>query len=478
MINKILLNQKYEIDGLFYFPWGECYGTLYLNPNNLHLEIIKKLPNRYKEEQLLIKDFTIRGESLSYGKIIILDPIVTKVSATSSFVDDEKLVKINISFMNVLFGDYLDQPSFKTVRLFIDGTKEWLKKSDREISEACDQNSKTATEVFNVLIDKNLKVKNSYNYIRTSNINFLSFEQKEIEAYIQFDFEEKKSVDEIKEISFQWLILQSLLSGLYTRTTKIMLHNEKMLQIVGGQQIKGENSTFLYYSQRSDRDFDDYISNASTWHQKYLGNLDYDKIIKKWFLRTEEEKSIGNLFYSSVLQTVFTPDKFLNMARSLEGCCESKVLKYIKEDHIKTFREDAELQKSLGKYIDKPKNFLKKISVEKNSLQDRIKLIVGDVSNKLLDMICWNKVDASRIVKLRNDCSHWQAGCIGGRDYVKDSTELFYKMMFIMIYIQLRELEIPENNIVNFIATNQKYSPIISDYLQRSKSSNVNNNSD
>lgn len=77
-------------------------------------------------------------------------------------------------------------------------------------------------------------------------------------------------------------------------------------------------------------------------------------------------------------------------------------------------------------------------------------------------------MDASRIAKLRNDCSHQQAGSVGGIDYVKDSTELFYKMMFISIYIQLSDLGIPENNIINFIATNQEYSPIISDYLKRS----------
>jgi hypothetical protein len=117
--------------------------------------------------------------------------------------------------------------------------------------------------------------------------------------------------------------------------------------------------------------------------------------------------------------------------------------------------------------MNKPKNFLKKISIEKNSLQDRIELLVNDLSGKFLDMICWKNIDASRIVKLRNDCSHQQAGGVGGISYVRDSTELFYKMMFILIYIQLSELGIPENNIINFIATNQEYSPIISDYLQR-----------
>lgn len=51
MINQLLLNQKYEIDGLFYLPWGDCYGKLSLNPNSLHLEILKKLPIGYDQNQ-------------------------------------------------------------------------------------------------------------------------------------------------------------------------------------------------------------------------------------------------------------------------------------------------------------------------------------------------------------------------------------------------------------------------------------------
>ena len=89
-------------------------------------------------------------------------------------------------------------------------------------------------------------------------------------------------------------------------------------------------------------------------------------------------------------------------------------------------------------------------------------------------MICWENIDASRIVKLRNDCSHSGAGGVGGINYVKDSTELFYKMMFILIYIQLNELGFSDAKIINFIANNQQYSPIISDYLQRPKSLNTN----
>lgn len=468
MINQLLLNQKYEIDGLFYLPWGDCYGKLSLNPNSLHLEILKKLPIKYDQNQFfLYRDFVIRGESYSYGKILILDPIVTKVSKSVSFVDSEQLVKINIAFMNILSGelDYFNSPLFKTFRLFIDGTKEWLKKSDQEVSDAYDKKSNSNAEVFNVKVDKNLTVKNGY--IKTSTVNFLSFEKKDIEAYIQFDFEEKKSIDEINEISYQWQIFQSLLSGLCTKNNKITLHNENIFQINGGQQIKRKDTTFLYYSQRDDRDFNEEISNVTTWHQKYLENLNYDEVITKWFSRTEEKKSIGNLFYSALSQAVFTQDKFLNMAKALEGYSDVKILKYIKDEDIDNFRKDPELQKILCKYVDKPKNFLKKISTEKNSLQDRIELLVNDLPRKLLDMICWKNIDASRIVKLRNDCSHRQAGGVGGIGYVKDSTELFYKMMFILIYIQLSELGLPEDNIINFIATNQEYSPIISDYLKR-----------
>lgn len=474
MANQLLLNQEYEIDGLFCLPWGDCYGKLSLNPNNLNLELLKKLPAKYDRNQFFLnRDFVIRGESYSYGKILILDPIVTKISSSESFVDNEKLVKINIAFMNVLLGEteYSNSPLFETVRLFIDGTKEWLKKSDQEVSDAY-KNGNSTTEVFNVEIDKNLKVKNGYT--KTSTINFLSFEKKEIEAYIQFDFDKKKSIGEIKEISFQWIILQSLLSGLYARNTKTTLHNEKMLQIIGGRQIKGEDTSFLYYSQRVDRDFDEEISNITTGHQKYLDNLNYNEIITKWFSRTAEKKSIGNLFYSAVLQSVFTPDKFLNMARSLEGYSDSKILKYIKDEDIKSFKEDVELQKILAKYVNKPKNFIKKISIEKNNFQDRIESLVKDVPINLLDMICWKNIDASRIVKLRNDCSHWRAGGVGGIDYVKDSTELFYKMMFILIYIQLNELGLSEVKIINFIANNQQYSPIISDYLRRPKNLNTN----
>ena len=475
MTNQLLLNQKYEIDGLFNLPWGECYGKLSLNPNSLHLEILKKLPAQYDQNQFFLnRNFVIRGESYSYGKILILDPIVIKVASSDSFVDKEKLVKINIAFMTVLSGevDYSDLPLFKTVRLVIDGTKEWLRKSDQEVSDAYDKADNTATEVFNVKVDKNLTVKNGYT--KTSTVNFLSFEKKEIEAYIQFDFEEKKSIDEIKEISYQWSILQSLLSSLYTKNTKITLHNEKIFQIVGEGQIKGEDTAFLYYSQRDDKDFDEEISNITTWHQKYLGDINYDEVITNWFSRTAAKKSISNLFYSAVLQAVFTPDKFLNMARALEGYSDSKIFKYIKDEDIKSFKEDDELQKVLNKYVNKPKNFLKKISIEKNSLQDRIELLANDLPRNLLGMICWENIDASRIVKLRNDCSHSGAGGVGGINYVKDSTELFYKMMFILIYIQLNELGFSDAKIINFIANNQQYSPIISDYLQRPKSLNTN----
>ncbi len=468
MTNQLLLNQKYEIDGLFYLPWGDCYGKLILNPNSLHLELLKKLPVKYDQNQFFLnRDFVIRGESYSYGKILILDPMVTKVATLSSFVDDEKLVKINIVFMNILSGEinYSDLPLFKTLRLFIDGTKEWLKKSDQEVSDAYDKKGNATYEVFNVKVDKNFTVKNGY--IKTSTANFLSFEKKDIEAYIQFDFEEKKSMDQIKEISYQWQIFQSLVSGLCTKNTKITLHNENVFQAVGGEQITKKDTAFLYYAQRDDRNFSEEISNVTTWHQKYLENLNYCEVITKWFSRTEEKKSIGNLFYSALSQAVFTQDKFLNMAKALEGYSDSKIIKYIKDDDIKSFREDSELQKVLGKYMNKPKNFLKKISIEKNSLQDRIELLVNDLPRKFLNMICWKNIDASRIVKLRNDCSHQQAGGVGDISYVRDSTELFYKMMFILIYIQLSELGIPENNIINFIATNQEYSPIISDYLQR-----------
>lgn len=188
----------------------------------------------------------------------------------------------------------------------------------------------------------------------------MSFEKKDIEAYIQFDFEEKKSIDEIKEISYQWQIFQSLLSGLCTKNTKITLHNENIFQIIGGKQVKRKDTTFLYYSQRDNRDFNEEISNVTTWHQKYLENLNYDKVITKWFSRTEEKKSIGNLFYSALSQAIFTQDKFLNMAKALEGYSDVKILKYIKDEDIDNFKKDPELQKVLGKYVDKPKNFLKK----------------------------------------------------------------------------------------------------------------------
>lgn len=471
-MHQIYLNKAYKIDGIYALPWGECYGTLYLDQHNPYLEVLIKLPILPKVEYNLPTDTVITGDTCGYGKIIIFNAQLK--SAQEIIKGSDKLVKIILIVRTILSceNDHSQSPLFKKVRLFINGTKEWLGKPDKEVNEAYDRGERI--NVFTVKIDKNFTVRNNYSRTQFSGATSFSFSSTEIVANIEFDFEEKKSITEIQDVSYQWLILQSLLSGLYTQTDKITLHNEVLYKISDGKELKMDDKSYLYFSQRSDRDFDEVKSNPDIWHQKHLGDLNFEEIVNKWFSRSEEKISIGNLFYSSVTQLIFTADKFLNMVRAIEGYAEEKIIRYISDNDIEEFRKDEALQIALSKYIAKPKNFIRRISLEKNSLQDRITLIIDDISPELLKMICWNKAedeensDAARIVKLRNKCSHWRAGNVG-KDYVRETTELYYKMKFILIYLQLRELGIAPDKIVNFIGHNQKFAPVILDYLQRKR---------
>ncbi len=473
-MHKIRLNQTYKIEGIFTLPWGECYGTLYLDPHHPYLEVLTKLPVATRTEYHLPTDTIIKGDTCGYGKITILNPQF-KSSEETGGMGGDKLVKITIIARTILSceNDYSQSPLFKKVRLFINGTKEWLGKSDKEVDETYDKGERV--NVFTVKLDKKFTVKNNYARTQFSGATSFSFSSTEIRANIEFDFDEKKSITEIQEVAYQWLILQSLLSGLYTQTDKITLHNEVLHKMPDGKHLRMEDKSYLYFAQRSDRDFDEVKSNADIWHQKHLGDLNFEQIINKWFARSEGKISIGNLFYSSATQLIFTADKFLNMVRAIEGYAEEKAIRYVSDEDIEEFRKDEAIQSALSKYITKPKNFIRRISLEKNSLQDRIALIIDDVPEELLKIICWNKSesdeensDAAKIVKLRNNCSHWKAGNVG-KEYVRETTEFYYKMKFILIYLQLSELGIPSDQIITSICHNQKFAPVILDYLQRKK---------
>jgi len=455
MTKQILFNQKHEIDGLFSLPWGDCIGKLNLDVGkvpNLKLilqvaehnknELILKDGNKIQfkkssiSEIILDPDYIIKGSTFSYGEILILQPENTYVK---TFYGD--LIKIYISFYYILSGDigYLTQtnssPNFKTAKLFIDGTKKWLDTSGNGDNFAFNNETK---EFFNVDTGK-FNVKNGYT--------------KQEEAYIKFDFQQEQSIADINKILFQWEIFQSLISGICTKVTKVTLHRETPDQ---------KNTSYLYYFQFPDS-AKNFTENDMFFRARFnhcnlgLKYPAYNEIIKKWFARNAEEEYIGNLFYAAILwKRVFFDDKFLCIAKALELSSKSKAINYIKDEN--EFKNDNNLKTALSKYFENQKDikkFLEKIvHTEKNNFQDKIKRIIEeDLRKDFLKQIGWEKNSTeNQIITFRDACAHYNRSYQNNN--INQMQELFSKIKFVLIYIQLKKLGIDEDNIINSIERN------------------------
>ena len=459
MTKQILFNQKYEIDGLFSLPWGKCLGKLNLDVGKVPtLELILQVANNNKNELILQNqnkiqykessryqivldpDYAIQGDSFSYGTILILQPDFACITCLYG-----ELIKIDINFRYILSGDikYLIQPNsspcFKTAKLFIDSTKIWLNTSDPVINKAFNNETK---EFFNVKIERVtdiFNVKNGYT-IKEG-------------AYIQFDFDKEKSIDDINNILYQWEIFQSLISGICTKITKITLHHETPDQ---------KNTILLYNFQfpDSDRNFIKEIPRSITFSHKRLGYPNYNDVIKKWFSRDKKQESRGNLFYCAISwKYISLQDKFLNIVKALEGFSTIKKNTYIEGTDSEKFINDDELQKALCKYLNttEAQDFLKKSSgIEKTNFKQRIKVLTQNHQD-FLDKIKWKDGDEKKIVALRNKCAHHRSSYSGNMEGLQ---EWFYKIMLLLIYIQLTDLGISKENVINFVQNN--YRSIIS----------------
>ena len=117
------------------------------------------------------------------------------------------------------------------------------------------------------------------------------------------------------------------------------------------------------------------------------------------------------------------------------------------------------MQKALCKYLNttEAQDFLKKSSgIEKTNFKQRIKLLTQNHQD-FLDKIKWKDGDEKRIVDFRSKCAHHRSRY---SDNMEDLQKLFYKIMLLLIYIQLTDLGISKENVINFVQNN--YRSIIS----------------
>lgn len=428
-VEKLLLTRKYELGIHIKFDnENPIKGNLIIDQNSIHLKIYNTT-----------FDFSFNYENLicEYNHNIEIELInLEYLKYSTDYYSHTKDIVYRIE--KVLFKECNSKSNYKKLIIKSKDINNWIgfTKLQRTIGFEVQQRLFNQHKELFKFIDCNDFILNIFYEINTNQDTFNGTIKYTYLPYIELNFKRNLKFKEVENIYFELLDLFYLLLGFDLGVEQVNFKTEEDYY----------NNTYFYYK----KDYETiernsvFISLANDLFEQYRESLKLE-IFQNYFQLDKYKKSFFKAFRKYKMFH-YTEDRFLGYFRILENLMfnkEEKFTESYKEIYLENItlldedklKEKSKLVEVLNKPIIDRKEMIKFIvfhNIVLNVLSNNYKLIV-------------DFIDVEKIVKLRNDISHFNDYKITQNDLEKYIDYL----EFLVNYVLLRLIGYSDENFIN-----------------------------
>jgi len=416
-ITNLSLLEKYELDIHIKFDNQKpIKGKLFINQNLIYLEINNTDFNFDLNYKNLICEYKHSHEielvELNYSKY------------QSDFYSHTKDIVYTVE--KVLFKENNAKNKYKKRIIKSEDINTWVgfTKLQRELGFEIKQRIFNQHKENFKFIDCNYFILNIFYEINTKQDTLNGKITYTYLPYIELDFKENLNFEEVEKIYFELLYLFYILLGFDLNVDQVILKSEQ------------ENCTNTYFYYKKDykvvQKNSIFVSLSNDLFEQYREELNL-QIFQNYFKLNDYNKSFFKAF-RKYKNFHYTEDKLLGYFRILENLMFDKK-EVFTENYMGIYLQNIT---SLGEEKLKEKSKLEKVL--NKSIRDRKEMIKFVIfHNKVLDILSNNYklivtfIDVEKIVKLRNDISHFNDYKIIQNDLEKYIDYLEFLVNYVLL---------------------------------------------